>query len=38
MSASQIPPFLSTLKKGFQQFRDKINLASGPGQTPPSVT
>ncbi|NBR04703.1 MAG: DUF3467 domain-containing protein [Planctomycetes bacterium] len=34
MSSSQIPPFLNTLKKGFQQFKDKIILPPAHGQNP----
>lgn len=38
MSASQIPPFLNTLKKGFQQFKDKMSPppASGQNLQPPN--
>jgi hypothetical protein len=35
MSASQIPPFLNTLKKGFQQFKDKLNPPPSSGQNLP---
>lgn len=37
MSVPQIPPFLSTLKKGLQQFREKMNppLSLGQNPTPP---
>ncbi len=34
MSAVQIPPFLNTLKKGFQQFKDKISPPPTAGQNP----
>ncbi len=37
MSAPQIPPFLSTLKKGLQQYLEKVNppQAQGNNPTPP---
>jgi len=38
MSAGQIPPFLNTLKKGFQQFKDKISPPPSLGQNPSPPT